>query len=158
MEYIIRFQLPTSNKRCTEIIDARDSESALRVFYSAEIEGVYNVTVERRKNVWEAIAKQHGLEVWQTGGGCEALRLEFSDGSYCYITGQDTARVPCMDDKEVMVGFYPRDEDADKVDDLGCFENIEGTPLEQWLQIDKLIKDYEVNQACKRMNNQASST
>jgi len=50
------------------------------------------------------------LEVWETGGGCTALRLDLNNGRYLMITAEDGGEVPGCDEK-LLVGWYKPDAD-----------------------------------------------
>jgi len=50
------------------------------------------------------------FELWETGGGCTALRLKLSEGRYLLITAEDGGEVPAMNEKQ-MVGWYRPDFD-----------------------------------------------
>lgn len=52
----------------------------------------------------------HQFQLWETGGGCTALRLNLSQGRYLLITAEDGGEVPAMNEKQ-MVGWYRPDFD-----------------------------------------------
>ena len=51
-------------------------------------------------------ARSHNLVVWPTGGGCEALAFEWTDGSYILITEKDDPAVPTSLGSPVACGWY----------------------------------------------------
>ena len=146
MEYAIHFSLPTLKGRNVEFIDAQSAEEAIDIFNKARIKDTYNVSVERRKNVWDSLAKQHGLERYCTGGNCEAYRLTFDDGTECLITDSIDPMLPVIDG-DVSVYFY----DVSGVESQ-AYENLDGNALAQWETIDGIIQGHEAYNKCKRIN------
>ena len=61
---------------------------------------------------------QHGFEGWGTGGGCMAMRKEYS-GFACIITDND-AGIDNLDE-EIWLGFD--NEDGDPIETEGTYNN-----------------------------------
>lgn len=51
-------------------------------------------------------ARSHNLVVWPTGGGCEALAFEWTDGSYVLFTDKDDPAVPASLGTPVQLGWF----------------------------------------------------
>lgn len=65
---------------------------------------------ELSEELTHVVTSKVELELWRTGGGHTALRLELEDGRYMLITANDGAEVPEWD-APLMVGWYNRDAD-----------------------------------------------
>lgn len=66
---------------------------------------------ENRGELLTAAIKELGFDLWSTGGGCEAWRLEVGD-HFVYLTDADGsgARDLCSEDT-LWLGYYEKDQD-----------------------------------------------
>jgi len=59
-----------------------------------------------------------GFYNWHTGGGCQALRKDFEDGTFFMVTDDDGIGFENLESK-VMVGFYDAEDPEKRLKDSG---------------------------------------
>jgi len=53
----------------------------------------------------------YGFEIYHTGGGCEAMRLDLKDGFYIYLTATDGISVPVFaKNRPFWMGLYDKED------------------------------------------------
>lgn len=58
----------------------------------------------------EVVSKKTSYEVWESGGGCQALRRDLPSGKMFLITTEEGCELP-VEGERASIGFYSADDE-----------------------------------------------